>query len=388
MGSKLFNEVREGDLITSALLNQIMGEIQRISDKLDNIQLPSGQDLEITGFSTPSGDLPRVKMTIALSGKNFLVPGSANSVSLAQVGSASFVGVGSDAFGFDCTSTRLSFTLPALPGVTEAGTPVNIVVSNSHGSDSIPITLRPEMIIPKGNVDLVYDQPPVLPSSTTTITKGTYIFAFSAISHSSEAGTFLVTPTVSSGWTASIVGATTYAVQKPSGSAGVAFPSLMVAVNVPDQPNGTVGTLKLLVTDTAAGSQVLPGNASIDIKIGDPPPTPEKRVLVAVAGLAGGAVKFVDGALLVKKDAWATVTFKLVMKEAGRYTARMSLRDPSSGDKPNPEVTTFSPGPSGSEFPFSFEVSFKPGSALVMQVSRHPDISVTHVLPLSITTGP
>jgi len=384
-------KVRPGDLISANLMNSFMDKLISLEDRIAVLEA-AGPDLNaviITDFS-PAGTL-RVGDILEINGKNFSVPAVNNAVTVG--------GVSVPVFRFGSTDSKLIFDIPDVTGLDPTnGTSVPVTVTNSNGAASKPLILKPALKIPHGRIEVVYDNPPVLPFGDQNIIAGTYVFGFSITTFVDLDATYTLTPTAtgSGSWAAELLEDSS---DQPRSSNQITMPGnvggeqrdLRLRVTVPSgQPDGTIGTLALAAIENTTGSNVTPGNEQIQITIGSPPPTPETRVRVTLRSADLGA-QIVGGKVQFTRNSPGRVRFTILFTEGGDYAVTALVRNSSgwsAADIDLPTFTVTNPS-SGSTTNQNINVGFVAGGTatatdIIFTVTRGSDISVQYVQGVTV----
>jgi hypothetical protein len=340
------SQVRPGELITAELINQILAELESLETRVTALEStkPVTKVVEITGFD---GITPfRVGQPVTMKGHGFSVPAALNKVTIG--------GVPVTGFGFDSGATQLTFTIPNVTGLTEAGTEVPVTVTiQTNDQDTSQLTIRPALLIPKGRIEVVYTNPPVMPTGELNITGArTYIFGFEITTFVDRDATYTLSPgiTGTGTWTATMLqdaaGGQANVISTPAGVTGVTR-AVRVSVTVPaGQANASAGVLTLAVNENTANTEVLPGNGQISILIGSPPPTPETRVRISLAGADPPASISGNGARFPRNGGQGTLRFVLHFTVGGAFTVTPSMRNATgwtAADIDLPSFTVQSP---------------------------------------------
>lgn len=147
-------EVRPGDLITAADWNDLIQKVQDLEDRVDALTNTGGGP--IIDQVLPS-ETRRIGEDLDLQGRNFGFSQGAHRVF--------FNGIRAINFRAGSSDTRLLFEIPTVPGVAEAGTPVEMLVTNASGTASRTITLQPRLVQQQGNISLTFQgSDPVSPT--------------------------------------------------------------------------------------------------------------------------------------------------------------------------------------------------------------------------------
>lgn len=386
-----FERVRPGDLITADLMNRILEKLKALGTRVASLEsiTPGTTAVVITDLS-PTGTL-RVGDILQVNGRNFVIPAVNNTVTVG--------GVRVQTFRFGSSDTKLIFDIPDVPGLDSEGSPLTVVVSNSNGQDSYPLTLKPTLIIPQGRIEVIYAIPPVMPEEEPNITAGMYTFIFSVTAFVDLDATYTLTPSITGvgAWTAELLQDT---VDQPRPNSVVAIPgnvhgeqrNVRVRVTVPTgQSAGVTGTLILSVNENTAGSGVAPGNDQIQIIIGSPPPTPETRVRITLVDADGGA-EIVGSKVQFTRNSEGRVRFNLLFAVGGEdflVAAEMSNPTGWSPADINPSSLDVTAPTSGNTTDAGVNVIFTAGatatdSDLLLTVTRGQDISVQYVLGVAV----
>ncbi len=183
-------KVNPGDLIASAYLNQIIDALSGLDQRVSKLEAVGSvtNPVIITGFTATQP--VHVGDQIEVDGAGFMIPSVLNQVSIG--------GVVVTGFAFSSSSTKLVFTVPALPTATPAGTPFTVTVTNANGSaTSQPIIIQSAVVAPAGRTQFVFSTPPVMPVGQPNITAGqVYQFAFSLTAITNLEGNYAITPTM------------------------------------------------------------------------------------------------------------------------------------------------------------------------------------------------
>jgi hypothetical protein len=378
-----FERVQPGDLITANFMNRILGTLETLEARVEALEASGGGG---GGEPTPvmitsvEGPTPlRVGDPITVHGVNFAVPASLNEV---RIG-----GVLVTSLGLNSNDVELNFNIPPVGGLSPSGSAVTLQVSNSNGSDSEPLTLRPAQSLPNGFIQVNYTVAPVIPGSGLITANNSYIFTFEITAFANMQGDYTVTPELTpagGGWSAVILEdegnqprPTPVVLTLPGNSQAGATRTLRVRVSIPSgQPNGTNRSLNLNVVENTEGTQVLPGSRVITVQVGQPPQQPQNVVSLALentegaASVAGNNVNFSrssPGGLLMRID----------VRENGQdYTVGIALQNPTGWT-----LNDFSP--------HSFDVvSLPPGSTsnnpLVIEMTAGTTAASTQMI-VSVT---
>ena len=381
--------VKPGDLITHVLMNSIIDKLESLQAKVAALEAagPGDGTVAITGFTYT--EPLRVGDILTVNGRNFSVPAENNIVTVggARVGF----------FRFGSADDRLIFDVPEVTGLDPQGSPVTVSVTNPNGNASDDVNLRPRQVVPRGRLEIVYSDPPVMPFDNPNIREGTYIFGFSLTAFVDREATYTLTPTITGtgSWGVQLLQSDS---DQPRDSNEITIPgnvsgvqrTIRVRVTVPNLPNGTTGTLSLGVTENTADSQVSPGNATIEITVGQPPPTPETRVRVTLrradlsARISGNKVQF------PRNNEPGRIAFTILFAEGGTYRVAASVKNPSGWSAPEIDTQTLevTPPSPGSTTNQNVNVLLQASDTaadtdMVFSVTRGTEISVRYFLGLT-----
>lgn len=350
MAQKL-EKVKPGDLITSAFMNALLSQLESLEGRVAALEggTQPDQTVKITGFEFNTNPL-RVGHQLMVKGQNFSVPSELNEVTIG--------GVEVKSFAINGGEEQLGFTIPDIDGLSESGSSVVVEVSNAKGSDSDSLNVSPKVVIPQGNIQVLYKIPPVMVGSLNIESAKAYIFTFDMKAFASQQGNYTLTPSVigASTWTAELLednGDTVRAsnvITLPANPSVGELRSIRVRLKIPAaQANGTAGTLRLAVTENTPGTGVTPGTAQFIVTVGHPPPTPDNRVRIMLES-AEGAARVVGNKVVFKRGGGAgTVGLSLEFTVGGNFTVATSLKS-STGwtaggvDIPSFQVSTPAPG--------------------------------------------
>ncbi|HED32972.1 MAG TPA: hypothetical protein ENJ08_01980 [Gammaproteobacteria bacterium] len=151
MVDSIYN-VRPGDVISSDLINSIMDKISELNSRV--VELERGVDesnVRIISFSPPNQI--EVGGILSVSGKNFSIPVSLNTVKVSGIQVLEFFSTS--------TSNKIEFRMPAIPGLPDGGDDLVIEISNANGFDrrlyrvvpAVPVAGNPPEILDVVNDD-------------------------------------------------------------------------------------------------------------------------------------------------------------------------------------------------------------------------------------------
>jgi len=282
MAQKL-EKVKAGDLITANFMNTLLSQLENLESRVTALEADGSQPaqtVKITGFEFSQNPL-RVGHRLEVKGQNFSVPAELNQVFMNNVKVTSFA--------IDSGEDQLVFNVPEIPGLAESGTNVTVQVTNPKGSDSDTVKVSPKLIIPQGNIQVTYANGPVMLVGNPNIESNkAYIFTFEVKAIASQQGTYALAAKANlQGWTAELLEDNGDTVRQSNIIALPGIPgagvtkSIRVRVKVPaSQAPGVNCTVHLDVIETTPNTGVTPGNQFIEVIVGQPPPTPEKRVRI------------------------------------------------------------------------------------------------------------
>jgi hypothetical protein len=350
MAQKL-EKVKPGDLITSAFMNALLSQLESLEGRVAALEGGTEPDptVKITGFEFNTNPL-RVGHQLVVKGQNFSVPSELNNVTIG--------GVKVTSFGINGGEEQLGFVIPEITGLSESGSSVVVEVSNAKGKDSDTLNVSPKVVVPQGNIQVLYRIPPVMVGSLNIESAKAYIFTFDVKAIASQQGNYTLTPSVTgaSTWTAELLednGDTVRAsniITLPANPTTGETRSIRVRLKVPAaQANGTAGTLRLAVTENTPGTGVTPGNAQFIVTVGQPPPQPDNRVRIMLES-AEGAARVVGNKVVFKRGSGAgTVGLSLEFTVGGNFNVATSIKSPTGWaiggvDIPSFQVNAPAPG--------------------------------------------
>jgi hypothetical protein len=380
-----FPSVEPGDLITAALMQDVIDSLKDLETRVRNLEASTGASqvtiTNVTGVSTPI----RLGTRITATGTNFAQPAVLNTVTIDGQPVLNLSTIESSA-------TKLVFDPPNLTDLPEGGRTVTLRVENANGFATFQFTLAPVQQIPAGNVQVLYTTAPVLPIGQNITLGQPYIFTFRVTAFATLATNYRVEASVTgaSGWTTEVL-------QESGDTPGTGIfniPGVMtgsskdVRVRVTLASSGGAGTLNINVT-TEQTTQVLPGNVAIVITPGQQPPTPETRVRIALSSPVpvGGRVQFTRNTI-------GSVDIEVSVTEQGIYNVTAAMRNPTGWTSNGLDISSFrvtTNPPAGNPAKQLINAAFTPGATatntdLVFTVTRATDsINVPYSLPVSVT---
>jgi hypothetical protein len=381
MAQSIPPKVNPGDLITASFMDQIIDALSGLDQRVSKLESTGAvtNPVQITGFTATQPI--RIGDQIEVDGAGFLVPAILNQVTMG--------GVLVTSFAFSSNGQKLVFNVPTIPSVTPAGTSVTVTVTNANGSaTSQPIIVQSAVVAPVGKITLIFASAPVMPLGQPNITTGQiYQFGFSLTAVTNLSGNYALTPSVTgAGWSAQLVDSSPMSI-----GAGA---TATIRVNVTAGTGS--GTLSLSAIETTTGSQVTPGNAQVTITTGSPPPTPETRARVTLAGASLGAAVSGTGVTFTRNSLGA-VGFTVQLTSIGNYSVSAAMLSPQGWTLGGIDVPTFNvttPPPSGTTANQNVNLTFTAGTgaantSLVFTLTGintgGTTISVTYSLPVTVT---
>lgn len=275
-----FTPVKPGDLITAAYLNQVFGSFDQRISALEAASPSAGQI--VIQQLLPLGNF-YVGNQMHIVGQNFGNP--ANVVVTIGGQQVTSLAAGSG-------NTDLYFDIPAVQGLSQSGTMVTLVVSNSTSPApaSTSFILYPlQQTSPSGNILIAMTGPP----SVGTITAGnSYTYAFTVTGFTSLTDTYGIAVTLDAasqgaGWTAAPLNPSVTIAQGQNTSTQVS-----VKVTIPASP--TVTSAQVTVTLTSSLKPGVSGSGSTSVSVGAAPPPPN-LIGLTIFNTGPGATKSADG---------------------------------------------------------------------------------------------
>ncbi|MCA1564728.1 MAG: IPT/TIG domain-containing protein [Acidobacteria bacterium] len=345
MAQKL-EKVKPGDLITSAFMNALLTQLESLEDRVAALEgsTQPDQTVKITGFEFKTNPL-RVGHQLTVKGQNFSVPSELNNVTIGGVKVTDFALSGGE--------NQLGFVIPELTGLSESGSSVVVEVSNAKGKDSDTLNVSPKVVVPHGNIQVLYKIPPVVVGSLNIESAKSYIFTFDVKAIASQQGNYTLTPSVTGApsWTAELLednGDTVRAsnvITLPANPTTGEIRSIRVRLKIPAaQANGTAGTLRLTVTENTPGTGVTPGNAQFIVTVGQPPPTPDNRVRIMLESAQNGAVIGTGentNKIMFKRGQVGIVGLSLEFSVGGNFNVSTAVKNPTGWTVGETDSTVF-----------------------------------------------
>lgn len=325
-----FQNVQPGDLITSAMMNNLFDQFDALEARVEALESGLG--------SPPSTSIGAVVITnvtpqpvqsskaLTITGQNFGFSSGGNAVL--------FNGVPALDYRAGSSDTMLVVGVPDIPGLPASGGSVTLVVSNALTNATRSITVVPAPQQQEGNVDVIFDG-----SNPDPITAGTTNdFQFHLSSRATLPADVTVTATLGGqSWTTSILDAG----QNPSSgsfslSGTGATQTFYVRVTIPSATNGTPFTLTVDVDGVDIGNTT----GELDYSVGQfaDPDTTFTLAADAAAGSVSGNTVTASAAAALGTAVSVAGNFTL----AGTYDCSVSLVPPSA---PGWTVNLAAPGP-------------------------------------------
>lgn len=317
-------QVQPGDLITAADWNAMIDTLNSALVRIAALEAGSqpGAGLAITQL-IPEGPY-RVGDTLQILGRNFQFSIGATRVFLNAT----------QVFNLLPTSTdsRLEFVIPDVPGVTQTGTAVDLLVLNQNETTpAIPITLLPRQTPLQGNVTVEY----VSVTPTTVVAGQPATFAYRIRSGTNNRATWTITPQVtvaanSAAWNAQL---------SVLDDAGGEITSRQIALDPGEQrafsvrigtvPAGTNGVQFGLTVNVQADS--ITGSSGIrQFTVGSADVPPDGTITLALQpALSGGALS--GSTLTVPGGASRTLGIAATFTVAGTYSVSRTVLGSATG---------------------------------------------------------
>lgn len=300
--------VKPGDLIKADDWNSLVDELVALDARLADLEenVPGGGPPVIKSLD-PSGS---VKMgdTLRIIGNN-LGTSTLVSVTIADVAVSSFLSGSSDSI--------LIIQIPPILGIPNAGKDVDLVVTNTKGSDSARFTLLPgETTTLSATLTITNTS---VPNKQINADGSSYDYAFTISAVTSLDETYDLNPTIDkTGWTAVVikdgVQITELSIQKSQPSPSTR--DVVVRVTIPTGSTGT-GNLKLgLVSQkfpTVSGTSSL-----VPITVGSTPGPVTTDITFSSPSVIPGA-NLVGGEVLVSTTAKVVYRIIATLASAGDY---------------------------------------------------------------------
>ncbi len=271
--ANLFNQVKPGDLITADFMNQVLAQIQALSDQVSSL-IAGGPGGPPTITSISPGPL-HVGDVITILGQNF-APLSSTVVS--------FSGTTVSQFESGSGDSILSVKIPTL-FVSDQGTPVFLTISTPKGSTTTSVTIFPALpTIPDGTLLLSLIKSP----SGNISANSNPIFTFRATATLNMDETFDVTPSVDVGWPAvfadsqgNAITPSQVLIQKGASSSTPVTVDIPIKVSIPNNPAPT-GKLTLKVS-SQKNSKLSQTSGPFTLTINSAPPVVSDKISPSLA---------------------------------------------------------------------------------------------------------
>ncbi len=315
--SKLFDDVRPGELIKANFINQLLKTMGTLDDRIAALEagsVISGGPIVISGIS-PAGPL-HMGDELRVLGQNFGLPAQVVvTIDSARVDGSSFKAGSGDGI--------LIFDIPAIQGVPAQGKLVTLTVANSKGQASITFTVFPfQVSIPTGQLFVNLSAPPAVGTITPN---NTFNFTFTINGFTSLGDTYTLTPAVvaqqnQAGWQAVVVDSNGNPLSPPE----IVIPegqntktNVIVKVTVPGGTNNSSAQLSLTAKSKLNPTGVS-GSGVTTITVGAPPPAPPKITLSISAVSPPGTFALNVISIPTGTNA-AVVIFTALIPDVGSY---------------------------------------------------------------------
>jgi hypothetical protein len=199
---------------------------------------------------------------------------------------------------------------------------------------------------PQGAISIKYSTPPVIPGSSPKIdVSGKYLFGFVLKAEIDREATFRLMPSMQrvgqNGWKATLWDevedkareSDTLTLPRSVDTAGGISRNLRVQVEVP--ANGTSAALVFDVLETSGAGGVLPGREDVEITVGQPPPSPNAKIVISLLAFAGSAV---GHGFSISRTATTRYGFEVAITVAGAYTFTMAPADARQWTQLGPDI--------------------------------------------------
>lgn len=313
--------VKPGDIISSDLFNRII-ELLNEHDALLSSSSSGGTGLSITQLVPASGPY-RVGDPLSILGQNFQF-----GIGAARV---FFNGTQVPTFQSSSSDTRLDFTIPNVPGVTEVGTQVDLVVLNQTQSVTRQVVLKPIQNPLQGNVTVTWTG-----VSPATFNPGDQVtFSYSIVSGTNNSATWNIDPQISvaanaAAWNAQVSvrdsGGNELNPRQVTLAPGQ---QVDVQVRIAAVPSGTNGVIFGLTVNASSGP-VSGSSAVQQFTVGVATTPPDSSFLLATVPIwSSGAL--VGDTLTVPGGASRILVINADLTVAGNYTVTRKVVNSSPG---------------------------------------------------------
>lgn len=316
---------RPGDIISALTWNSVIDTLNDALLRLDALE--GGGGGTGTGLSIsqllPPGPY-RIGDTLQVFGQNFQFAAGATRVFFNATQVFDILLSSSD--------TRLEFAIPPVPGISEAGTLVDLVVMNQSQSVTRQVTLRPAVVPLQGTVlvNFLGVEPPNAPAGATVT------FRYRIESRVNARASFAIEPSVevaanAAAWNAALRVLDAFDTEIPSRQivdldAGAVR---NFGIRLAPLPAGTSGTaFNIAVSASSAGITGLSGAQPFVVGAQGPQPDPTFTMALNSDFSAGSLV---GSTLTVPASQSRQVAIDLALTTAGDYTITRSLSAGSSG---------------------------------------------------------
>lgn len=369
-------QVRPGELITAELINQILAELESLATRVTKLEAgvvtpPAPAAVVIT--QVPSS--VRLDHVLEIQGLNFGFSKGAHRVTVD--------GVIQNEFGTDSRDDFLSVTIRNITNVTEAGKPVQLVVSNGVQPPATRnLTILPSQVL-GGSVDFIIGDP--VPATIVGGSSTPVNFNCQLTSQASLRTTFTLTADISGvtnkvDWMSRLRLLTTAGEPITASTFDLApreSRSFMVRlISIPTAAPQSKFTLGLTAASGAAG-----GVAAREFTIGENAPEDIANIpILQWVRIAGGSVNDARDTISVAAGQEATITLRAEFATGGTYTATLV---PSAGTNNwAPAFNSPVPTPGGPQTSGDYSITIPASGA---HVPKNPEFVVT---PTSSATTP
>jgi hypothetical protein len=379
-------KVLPGDLITSDFMNLLVDVCADLQQRVGVLEHPSTGNVGALHIDSllPSGTR-RIGDTIHVIGAGFSAP-SGTVVTIDGIGVTVLPGAD--------PNRELIVTIPGVQGVTNAGRNITLLVTSSHGTDSMDFVVFPAMVnLPQGQIFTALSTPPSPANGRLEAGQSyTFIFSVQVIVNTNE--DFLLEPAVNLGWAATIVNSNNDPIDPtlrfpealpPAGTTQFVRVRVAIPTGTADQ---TEAQLRLTVSSTRNPNgmrRTSPGDI-IRVNAAPPPPMdvaislssaartlPSQREPTTTGGVvrigSGGATDFYRITLSAQIRANTTYNVALTGPASTAWSASFSAASTST-------ATTIGPVPTGSDQPILLFLRAAAGAAdteLIVTVTSTTD---------------
>ena len=318
------SQAKPGDLITASDWNALVDAVNSAMIRIAALEAGSqpGTGLAITQL-VPDGPY-RVGDTLQIIGRNFQFSIGATRVFFNATQVLSLLPTSTD--------SRLEFVIPTVPGVTEAGTTVDLVVLNQGESVSRQVVLLPRQTPLQGNVTVEY----VNVTPTTILPDQPATFGYRIRSGTNNRATWSIAPRVSvaaggAAWNSQL------GVLDDTGGV-IASRQITLdpgeernfSVRIGTVPAGTNGVqFGLVVNAQADGISGSSGIRQFTVGTADVPP--DASITLALQPAASSAGALVGSTLTVPGGASRTLAIAATFTVAGTYTLTRNVLGGATG---------------------------------------------------------